>query len=139
MIEHARTLHPDLTFKVGTMTALDVPDGLFSGITAFYSIIHLVSDAEVDVALREFHRVLAERGLLLVAVHLGERGDSTVHADDMLGIAVNMDFRFFEMDRLVARIEAAGFQIEARTSRSPYPDVEVQTTRGYLLARRTAA
>jgi ubiquinone/menaquinone biosynthesis C-methylase UbiE len=138
MIEHARALHPEMTFEVGTMTRLDVPDAAFHGITAFYSIIHLVSDAEVDAALGEFHRVLMDGGLLLVAVHLGEHGDSTVHADDMLGIAVNMDFRFFEIDRLVSQVEAAGFRIEARATRIPYPDVEVQTTRGYLLARRSA-
>jgi ubiquinone/menaquinone biosynthesis C-methylase UbiE len=138
MIEFARVLHRDMTFEVGTMTRLDGPDGRFHGIAAFYSIIHLVSDVEVATALTEFHRVLAESGLLLVAVHLGERGDSTVHADDMLGVPVDMDFRFFEIDHLVSLIEGAGFGLEARTIRAPYPDVEVQTTRGYLLARRVA-
>ncbi|MGA7987607.1 MAG: class I SAM-dependent methyltransferase [Candidatus Dormiibacterota bacterium] len=136
MIEVARSLHPGTTFEVGTMTRLEVPDGRFAGIAAFYSIIHLVSDAEVGVALREFHRVLSERGLLLIAVHLGERGDTTHHADDMLGVAVDMDFRFFEIDRLISLVEAAGFRLEARTVRAPYPEVEVQTTRAYLLARR---
>jgi SAM-dependent methyltransferase len=136
MIERARALHPDMTFEVGTMTSLGVADGRFHGIAAFYSIIHLVSDAEVSAALAEFHRVLADNGLLLVAVHLGDRGDTTVHADDMLGVPVDMDFRFFEIDRLVSVLEAAGFRLEARTVRAPYPDVEVQTIRGYLLARR---
>jgi SAM-dependent methyltransferase len=136
MIERARALHPDMTFEVGTMTRLATPDGCFRGIAAFYSIIHLVSDAEVMAALGEFHRVLAMSGLLLVAVHLGDGGDSTVHADDMLGVPVDMDFRFFAIDHLVSLVEAAGFRVEARTVRAAYPDAEVQTTRGYLLARR---
>jgi SAM-dependent methyltransferase len=136
MIERARSLHPDMTFEVGNMTRLAVRDGRFCGIAAFYSIIHLVSDAEVRAALGEFHRVLAGHGLLLVAVHLADGADSLVHADDMLGIPVDVDFRFFELDRLAAEVEAAGFVIEARLVRVPYPDVEVQTTRGYLLARR---
>jgi ubiquinone/menaquinone biosynthesis C-methylase UbiE len=136
MIDRARALHPELTFEVGTMTALRVRDGAFSGVVAFYSIIHLTSDPEVRTALREFHRVLADDGLLLVAVHLGERGDATVHADDMLGVSVDMDFRFFDAGRLEAEVKAAGFVVEARLVRAPYKDVEVQTTRAYLLARR---
>jgi SAM-dependent methyltransferase len=136
MVTRATVLHPDLRFAVGSMTSLGVDEGSWQGAIAFYSIIHLTSDPEVRTALREFHRVLADDGLLLVAVHLGERGDATVHADDMLGVSVDMDFRFFDAERLEAEVKAAGFVVEARLVRAPYKDVEVQTTRAYLLARR---
>jgi len=136
MIERARALHPEMTFEVGTMTGLHVADHRYNGMVAFYSIIHLTTDAEVRIALREFHRVVAGNGLLLVAVHLGERGDATVHADDMLGVSVDMDFRYFDPDRLEAEISSSGFVVEARLVRAPYKDVEVQTTRAYLLARK---
>jgi SAM-dependent methyltransferase len=138
MVDRARSLHPQMTFEVGTMTALDVPGGRFDGIVAFYSIIHLTTDADVRTALAEFHRTLAPGGLLLVAVHLGEHGDTTVHADDMLGVSVDMDFRFFDAARLKDEIRASGFVVEARLVRAPYKDVEVQTRRGYFLARRAA-
>jgi hypothetical protein len=36
----------------------------------------------------------------------------------------------------VEEVTAAGFEVEARLVRAPYPDVEVQTTRAYLVARR---
>lgn len=136
MVDRARSLHPQMTFEVGNMTALDVPSGRFHGIVAFYSIIHLTTDAEVRTALGEFRRTLAAGGMLLVAVHLGEHGDATVHADDMLGVSVDMDFRFFDVALLEDEITAAGFTVEARVVRAPYPDVEVQTRRGYYLARR---
>ena len=136
MVERARALYPELSFEVGTMTRLDARDGRWHGLIAFYSIIHLTSDAEVQAALREFHRTLVDGGLLLVAVHLGEAGDATVHAEEMLGVAVDMEFRYFDLERLVADVVDAGFSVEARLVRSPYPDVEVQTTRTYLLARR---
>jgi ubiquinone/menaquinone biosynthesis C-methylase UbiE len=136
MVDRARALHPDMTFEVGTMTDLAVPDARFNGIVAFYSIIHLTTDAEVRTALGEFHRILAPGGLLLVAVHLGEHGDTTVHADDMLGVSVDMDFRFFEAARLEDEIRASGFVVEARLVRAPYKDVEVQTRRGYFLGRK---
>jgi SAM-dependent methyltransferase len=136
MVDRARALHPGMTFEVGTMTALAVPSARFNGIVAFYSIIHLTTDAEVRTALGEFRRTLVPGGLLLVAVHLGEHGDATVHADDMLGVSVDMDFRFFEAARLEDEIRASGFVVEARLVRAPYKDVEVQTRRGYFLARR---
>jgi SAM-dependent methyltransferase len=136
MVEKARALHPAITFDVGTMTALDAPDGGWHGIIAFYSLIHLISDDEVRAALREFHRTLAGGGLLLVAVHVGDHGDAVVHADDMMGVSVDMDFRFFDIEWLASELQSAGFTVEARLLRSPYPDVEVQTTRAYLLARR---
>jgi SAM-dependent methyltransferase len=136
MVDRARALHPGMTFEVGTMTALDVPSGRLNGIVAFYSIIHLTTDAEVRTALDEIHRVLATGGLLLVAVHLGEHGDATVHADDMLGVSVDMDFRFFDAAGLENEINASGFVVEARLLRAPYKDVEVQTRRAYFLARR---
>jgi len=136
MVARAQRLHPTLSFEVGTMTALAAASGRWQGVLALYSIIHLTSDAEIRAALREFHRTLAGRGLLLVAVHLGERGDATVHADEMLGIRVDMDFRFFDLEWLTGEIAAAGFNVEARLVRAPYPDVEVQTTRAYVLARR---
>jgi SAM-dependent methyltransferase len=138
MIERARTLHPEMTFEVGSMTALDVPDRRYQGIVAFYSIIHLSSDAEVRAALGEFHRVLSADGLLLVAVHLGEHGDEIEHSEEMLGVHVDVDFRFFDIEALAATIEDSGFRLAARLIRAPYPDAEVQTTRGYLLARRLA-
>jgi SAM-dependent methyltransferase len=136
MVERGRALHPEMNFEVGTITNLGGPDGRFNGIVAFYSIIHLSTDAEVRAALGEFHRVLTDNGLLLVAVHLGEHGDATAHADEMLGVGVDMDFRFFDAIRLEAEINASGFVVQARLVRAPYEGVEVQTTRAYLLARR---
>ena len=139
MVERARALHPDLTFEVGTMTALEAGDGRWQGLIAFYSIIHLTSDTEIRAALREFHRTLVDKGILLIAVHLGEEGDATVHADEMLGVGVDMDFRYFDADWLVGEITEAGFKLVVRLVRAPYPDVEVQTTRAYLVARRAGA
>jgi hypothetical protein len=138
MIERARALHPNMTFEVGTMTALEAGDARWQGVIAFYSLIHLTSDEELRAALREFQRTLIDGGFLLVAVHLGEHGDATVHADDMLGVTVDMEFRFFGAEQIAAEIVAAGFSVVAQLVRAPYPDVEVQTSRTYVLARRQA-
>ncbi len=137
MVERGRSLHPEMTFEVGTMTAITACDARWDGIVAFYSIIHLTADADVRAALAEFHRTLSPRGLLLVAVHVGDLGEAIVHSEAMLGVSVDMDFRFFDADLLAAAIAAAGFAIEARLVRAPYEGAEAHTTRGYFLARRS--
>ena len=56
----------------------------------------------------------------------------------MLGVTVDMEFRFFGAEQIAAEIAAAGFSVVAQLVRAPYPDVEVQTSRTYVLARRQA-
>jgi ubiquinone/menaquinone biosynthesis C-methylase UbiE len=132
MIAQARARHPHLGFTQGSMTALPARDGSWDGLVSFYSLIHLISDAEVRTALAEFRRVLARGGLLLLAVHAGSE---VRHSAEWFGAAVDVSFRFFEPDWLTAELNQAGFFVEAVTLRQPYPDAEVATERAYLLAR----
>ncbi|MDX3004003.1 class I SAM-dependent methyltransferase [Kribbella solani] len=70
MIEVARAAHPEVDFRVGSMTALDLPDASVGGVIAWWSIIHLPRDV-VPQAFAEFHRVLAPGGVLLIGFHVG--------------------------------------------------------------------
>lgn len=74
MIEIARRDHPELRFEVGSMTALDLPDGELAGIVSWWSVVHLPTDGLAE-AFAEFHRVLAPGGRLVVGFHVGT--DST--------------------------------------------------------------
>ncbi|MEV0246747.1 class I SAM-dependent methyltransferase [Nocardia sp. NPDC050712] len=132
MIEVARAAHPELEFHVGDMRKLDVPDAAWGGIVAFYSIIHLPA-AELPAAFAEFHRTLRPGGLILLSFHLGSE---VLHLDDMLGHPVDLDFHFFERPQIEALLAEAGFLIDAAVERRAYPS-EVDTQRGYLLARRS--
>jgi SAM-dependent methyltransferase len=132
MIAQARARHPHLEFTQGSMTALPARDGSWDGLVSFYSLIHLIEDAEVRAALAEFRRVLADGGLLLLAVHVG---NEVRHSAEWFGASVDVSFRFFEPDWLTAELNQAGFFVEAVTLRQPYPDAEVATERAYLLAR----
>ena len=64
-VAHARTAHPGSRYRLGSMTALDVPDRSIAGILSWYSTIHL-SSHELDGALAEFRRVLSPSGVLVV-------------------------------------------------------------------------
>jgi ubiquinone/menaquinone biosynthesis C-methylase UbiE len=132
MIEQAAKRHPDLKFRTGSMTALPAAGASGDGLVSFYSLIHMIDDADVRAALAEFRRVLAGGGLLLLAVHAGEE---TRHLAEWFGAEVDVSFRFFDPAWLSAELERAGFVVESLTRREPYPGAEVATPRAYFLAR----
>jgi len=133
MIAMARRLNPGLTYEVGNMLALDLEDGAWAGIAAFYSIIH-VPPADVPRALAEFRRVLQPGGLALISFHVG---DERVHRNEMLGVPVSLDFQFIQMLEMETMLQQAAFMVEARIEREPYTAVEHPSRRGYLLARKS--
>lgn len=134
MVAKARELSPEIPFEQGNMLALGVPDGAWSGVAAFYSIIH-VPRPDVPAALREVRRALQPEGLLLVSFHVGQE---VVHLDEWWGEQVSCDFVFFRSDEMEAHLRAAGFVIERSEEREPYPGVEHPSRRGYILARKPA-
>jgi SAM-dependent methyltransferase len=114
------------------MIALDAPDEAGAGIVAFYSIIH-ISRGDMACTLRELRRVLRPGGILLLAFHIG---DDTIHLDEWWGQRVSVDFFFFRSDEVAGYLRAAGLEIEEIIEREPYPDVEHQSRRAYIFARR---
>jgi hypothetical protein len=78
-------------------------------------------------------RVLRSGGLLLLAFHVG---DEVVHFDELWGQAVSLDFHLFCADEVVGALRCAGFEVEKTVERDPYPKVEAQTRRGYILATK---
>ncbi|MBL8094263.1 MAG: methyltransferase domain-containing protein [Anaerolineales bacterium] len=133
MLAQARRLNPDLTFVQGDLRALtDVPDSAWVGIAAFYSIIH-IPRAQVVEALRELQRVLEPGGWLLLAFHIG---DEVLHLSTWWERPVSADFVFFQADEMTRYLESAGFSLEYALEREPYPAVEHQSRRAYILARK---
>ena len=118
------------------LTALPVADASWDGLVSFYSLIHMIDDADLRAALAEYRRVLADGGLLLLAVHAGEE---VRHSVEWFGAEVDVSFRFFDPAWLSAELEQAGFAVESLTRRQPYPGAEVATPRAYFLARARPA
>src|SRR4029079_4655343 len=57
MIRIAKGMSPEIDFKVGDMLSLDIADGSFAGIVAFYSIVHFDS-SELSTAVRACRTVI---------------------------------------------------------------------------------
>jgi SAM-dependent methyltransferase len=132
MVEAARALNPEINFYQADMRALDHADETWTGLAAFYSVIH-IPPAEIAQTFREFRRILRPEGLLLLAFHIG---DETLHLDDWWEHKVNIDFYFFQPAEMTRHLQAAGFEIEEIIEREPYPEVEHQSRRAYIFARR---
>jgi SAM-dependent methyltransferase len=132
MVQCARRLNPDIQFTQGDMLALNVEEAAWAGIAAFYAIVNLPR-GDVVRALGNMRRVLRPGGLLLLSFHLG---DETVHLDEWWGYKVSIDFYFFRSDEVAGYLKSAGFEIEEVIERDPYPDVEHQSRRAYIFARK---
>ncbi|HWL87554.1 MAG TPA: class I SAM-dependent methyltransferase [Polyangiaceae bacterium] len=132
MIEIARRRSPDISFRVGSMLALEDGDATYAGLVAFYAIVHFTRD-ELDLACREFFRVLRPGGLALVSFHLGH---GVLHRDELFEAKVDLDFVLFERETVEAALTGARLRIEAFVERAPYVAVEHPTQRGYVLARK---
>ncbi|MET1074345.1 MAG: class I SAM-dependent methyltransferase [Umezawaea sp.] len=65
MVALARRARPDLRFDEGSMTALDLSDGVLGGVLASYSTIH-TQPQRLPAVFIEFRRVLAAGGHLLL-------------------------------------------------------------------------
>jgi SAM-dependent methyltransferase len=136
MVERARALNPGIKFHQGDMRSLDVPDEAWAGIAAFYAIVNL-SPADVAQAVREMWRALQPEGLLLLSFHIGEE---VSHVEELWGCAVCLDFYFFGTADIAGYLAAAGFEVEEVVEREPYPpDVEYQSRRAYIFARKALA
>jgi ubiquinone/menaquinone biosynthesis C-methylase UbiE len=132
MVEQARLLNPDISFRQGNILHLEDNDASWGGIAAFYSIIH-IPRPDVITALRELLRVLRPGGLMLLTFHIGEE---TIHLDEWWDNPVSVDFHFFGIDEMERYLVQAGFKIVETIERPPYPDVEYQSRRAYVFASK---
>src|ERR1700690_2619179 len=136
MLQQARKLNPDISFREGNMLALNLQDGSLAGIAAFYAIVNLPQPS-LPLAFREMERVLQPGGLLLLAFHIG---DETLHEEELWGQPISMEFFLFPTPVIRNHLEAAGLAIEEIIERDPYaPEVEYQSRRAYIFARKPAS
>ena len=134
MLELARRLNPEIEFREGNMITLDFPDGKLAGIVAFYAICNLPKD-HLPIAFREMNRVLASGGLLLLAFH---SGDELIHRGEMWCRVMWIHFFLYDSQLIMRLLREASFSIEELVERKPYPpEVEYQSQRAYILARKS--
>jgi SAM-dependent methyltransferase len=128
-LEAARRNVPAATFIQGDLATIDLPDGSFDGVTAFYSISHVPRDEHAEVFRRAL-RWLRPGGLFLAALGAG---DSPDWVGEWLGEP--MFFSSFDDTENRRLVVAAGFELlVADMIDTPEPEGAVPFL--WVLARR---
>jgi ubiquinone/menaquinone biosynthesis C-methylase UbiE len=103
MVEQARRLSPDISFREGDMLALDLEDETLAEIAAFYAIVNFPKDS-LPIVFREMARILKPGGLLTLAFHTS---DQILHEEELWGRPISMDFFLFPVLTIRSCLEAA--------------------------------
>ncbi len=130
MIKEARRLNPGIDFSRGDLRELKAPDNHYAAAVAFYSLIHL-TPGELVKALLEIRRVIVPGGALLLAFHVGREQQQLTRWWER---DVDLTFYQYPLMDMVVHLQDAGYRQERIYQRAPYPDIETQTQRGYILA-----
>jgi SAM-dependent methyltransferase len=128
MVELARAAEPALRFEVGSMAALDLPDGGLAGILSWYSVIH-TPPAEVPGYFAEFFRTLAPGGHVLLGC-FESGGGPPAEFDHRVTTAYR-----WPLDELASLAFRAGFAEVGRMYREPTAG-ERPFRQGRLLLRK---
>ncbi|MFF3153689.1 MULTISPECIES: class I SAM-dependent methyltransferase [unclassified Streptomyces] len=131
MIELAQQAYPELQFDVGSMAALDIPDGELAGVLSRWSIIH-TPPPQLPSITSEFARVLAPGGHLLIGFWAS--GDAS-RPTQVFDHAVAPAHRWWP-DHLAALLRTSGLTEVARMIREPQPTDRRQFQEVHLLVRK---
>ncbi|MFE9537274.1 class I SAM-dependent methyltransferase [Streptomyces sp. NPDC006691] len=132
MVELARRAHPELSFSVGSMTALPIADDGLGGILAYYSTHH-TPPALLPVVFGEFHRTLAPGACLMLAGHVG--ADQHLRPTQAYGgHPVSYESYLLPPDRIAEALNQAGLVLTARLVEEPAEGA--QRTFATFLARK---
>lgn len=131
MLDLARTAFPELSFRLGSLTALDAADESLDGILCWYSLIH-IPPAHRPAVLSDLYRVLVPGGFALLSFQVG---DDVRHVTDPDGSGIALNFHRLNPDMITAQLVDAGFEPVSLTVRQPQPEREL-VPQASLIARR---
>ena len=132
MIKVAKSINPQIDFVTADMLQLSYPDNSFGAAIAFYSIVHFDYN-QIKDAFAEINRALISKGQFLFSFHIG---DNILHLDDFLEHPVNIDFYFYDTQRIIDLLTATGFDIIDNIERPPYKDHEYPSRRAYIWVQK---
>ena len=131
MINEAKRLNTEIEFIVDDTFNLRTAKEYFAGICSFYAIVNFQYD-DIKRILKEYHRVLINNGLLLIAFHIEEK---EIHVDDFWGSGKPLDFYYFNENVILGMLKEAGFKIIEALVRFPY-EQEYPSKRAYILGEK---
>ncbi|WP_206050947.1 class I SAM-dependent methyltransferase [Nocardioides speluncae] len=118
MVAMARRDHPDLRFRVGSISDLPYESGVFDGVLLWYSTIHTEREHQQRL-YDEAGRVLRAGGHLLVGFQAGEGMHDTSATYAPYGHDVTLVRYRFQAEEVIEWLTSAGLPAIARFDRRP--------------------
>ena len=115
MVRQARRAHPQRQFEAASISSLPYTDGAFTGVLAWYSIIHTPPAGLPDI-FAEFCRILRPGGRLLLGFQTG-RGSRRITG--AYGHEVELTAYLHDLPELAVLLEGTGFNIHECLTRPP--------------------
>ena len=153
-IRHSRAIAPTRRIALGDLWLPTDPAPGFGGILLagiVASAVGLLDDElrdELDILIDDLeggrriaqprlrHRFQVDVVGLDRSRHALMGNGEDLHVEDLWGHAVSLDFTLFQPQEMAGYLRSAEFAIDTLLERDPYPDVEYQSRRCYILARR---
>ena len=132
MVQAAGEAHPDLSFEVGSLTAIPAPDQSYGAAVLWYSIIHTTLEGLGEV-WAELRRVLRPGSAVLIGFQAGH--NTVVERANAYGSGATLTWHRHHVDDVVAAFVDAGFDIRWQIQRAPELGHE-DTPQGFVLATR---
>ncbi len=132
LLVEARRSFPDLSFRVGDLTAIDLPDASLGGLVSRHSTIHL-APGELAAAFSEWARVLVPGAPLFVSFFAAAtRADHGTPFDHAVVTAYALS-----PDVIAEELEASGFG-DLDVGLRPFGPTERPLDQAIILARLSA-
>lgn len=131
MVALARQENPRLSFEVGSMTDLDLPESSLAGLVAWYSTIH-VPDADLEGVFAGFRRALAPGGVALLAFQVGE---GCAVKNEAYGEHIALEFHRRRPEQVADLLSTTGIPVTAAMLREA--ERSERTPHAFLIARRS--
>jgi SAM-dependent methyltransferase len=105
MVEHARRLHPGLSFEVASATQLALRKRSLGGVLGWWSLFNLPRDV-LPAVLASFAQALVPGGQVLMGTHEGE--GQVARTEAYGGVPVAWTTHFWRPEELIALLSEAG-------------------------------
>ncbi|MCE3227968.1 MAG: hypothetical protein K0S32_2519 [Bacteroidetes bacterium] len=132
MVKVAGELNPQISFSVADMLQLSFKYEEFNSAVAFYSIVHFTGE-QLSKAFSEVNRILKPKGQFLFSFHIG---DEIIHQEYFLDEKADIDFYFFEVEKVLELLKENNFTIIDVIQRHPYEGVEYPSHRAYITVEK---
>jgi ubiquinone/menaquinone biosynthesis C-methylase UbiE len=131
MISAARNLNPAIQFNTDDIFNLKFNNNELAGILSFYSIVNF-QYPDINIILTEFYRVMDNKGILLLAFHVGEK---ELNVGNFFETGKPLDFYYFDENKIIEMLTKIGFKIVDALVRFPYKE-EYPSKRAYVFAEK---